>query len=201
MKTLSALAAFSLLALQPHPVPARLPGAFMRLYEARMNAQDEHVEDFNACILLTQDGRFHLEKRADELINHKLNASVHEGSLDPVALFRLMSLIRHLTAAHVPEYRPPRLPLRADSYDLFVAEIPGAEGVRRVGYVTWTNGVAGAFPEDEADETKLEWAASQAALQPIRQWFDAMLAAQVKPTQQAQLTHCGQAIEDPGNLN
>jgi hypothetical protein len=144
----------------------------------------------NDCILVSPDGRFHLERRQQVIPSSSAKLRIFESSLDSFQFAKLQNLVQSENIRALQGYVSPKFPLTMSWVSDLDVRISRGEQVQTVGYWIWRGGKAGLSPESTPDNIKRIWRESQAALQPLVEWFHQVKGLQLQPST-AQPSMCG----------
>jgi hypothetical protein len=159
--------------------PPSNPGApAVRIREAVVDNQ--HGVTSSTCLLVSPNGRFHLERRHQELPAPKATLGIFESSLDSSQLQQLHSIVGHEGMSTLPEFdAQPVFFNNAPWFSSVTVEIE-TEVSRKVGYWLWREGDPG--PEVSAD-VKKRWQDSEKTLRPLVEWSHQIEALKLSPSE------------------
>lgn len=122
------------------------------------------------CVVVGNDGRFHLELRRQEFMDDRATLNIYEGVLNNKSIQILKNLLDADAIRKLPTSKSPKFPLlQEDWLEGFRAEISRGQDTQDVGYYVFK-------PEgpDNPDSVVKGWQESQTALQPLVEWFRAL---------------------------
>jgi hypothetical protein len=134
------------------------------------------------CILVLPDGRFHLEIRSQHPGSAAAILSVFDYSLDSGQLQKLRGLLDNDRIRQLPAYAQPPLPMAVPWSHGFSVKIARSTGVQNVGYWIWRGGTLSGSPNSAPESVKRGWQESEAALQPLTDWFHSIEALKLSPS-------------------
>jgi hypothetical protein len=166
------------------------PDSFLvRIVEVTTDNQPRGVMA-NDCIVVSSDGRFHLERRQQVIPSPSARLRIFESSLDSSQFANLQNLLQSERVRALQGYVTPKFPLTMSWVSDLDVQISRGDQVQRVGYWTWRGGKTGLSPESTPNNIKQIWQVSQVALQPLVEWFHQVKSVQLQPST-AQPTMCG----------
>ncbi len=136
---------------------------FIRIVESNVELMPNGTSS-NDCLLVGVDGRFHLERRIQQLPSRNASLSVFEDSLPASYIQELRAIMDTETLRKLPEFKRPELPVIAKKLRWFTADISRSTGVQHVGYFY-------SEPKLTTDQKVQESQSSESALRPLLQWF------------------------------
>jgi len=126
-------------------------------------------EGRSACAVEFPDGRMRIE-RTKQIIPNEPATQVFTTKLNSTQSSELLSILSK--TEKLSAFTPPKMPFIADSAQYFEVEIVQNQRLREIGYFKWRgNTPAEASPASMPDNVKKAWQISEAALQPLVQWF------------------------------
>jgi hypothetical protein len=147
------------------------------------------------CIMVSPDGRFHLERRKQVAPNPTSSLNIYESSLDSTQLQQLLDIVKKESITTLPDYALPAFPMAVPWFSTFNAKVERAGQIRTVGYWLWRGGEADDSPNSTPNNIKKIWKDSEVALQPLAEWLHGIEALKLSPSN-AKPTQC----EVGGNL-
>lgn len=117
------------------------------------------------CMIVFPDGRLHLELRRQEFFDGKATLVSFEGKLSTQELTSLRSILDGEAVRSLQTVPSPRVPMVADDWESFRAEIQRATKMQNVGTFSWH----GAGPKNSEDDERA-WQEAGLALQPLIDW-------------------------------
>lgn len=117
------------------------------------------------CMIVYPDGRLHLELRRQELFDGQATFVSYEGKLSTQEFISLRSILDSDSVRSLQTVPSPRVPMVADDWESFTAEIRRGTEMQNVGTFTWH----GAGPKDSEDD-KRAWQEAGLALQSLIDW-------------------------------
>lgn len=179
-----------LLPLTSLPKSQDAHGVFVRIVQTRIDLSPNGVTA-NDCIVVQGNGRFHLERRLQQLPDAATRVTVFESKLTKVQRQALREILDQHSIRNLPEFEAPVPPLGVTDFSLLVAEVNRQTAMQRIGYFSWQgNPMPGAPPESTPDRIKKAWQDSQEALQPLEAWRHALEGQKMQPSK-ASATLCG----------
>jgi hypothetical protein len=150
----------------------------VRISEDRVD--NGHGVTSTACVLVSPDGRFHLERRQQVLPSSTAVLKVFESSLDSSQLQQLRDILRNEPTGSLPEYdKQPIYFQNAPWFSSVTVEISAGEAARRAVYWSWDERSAG--PAASA-EVKKHWKDAETALRPLVEWLHGIEALKLAPS-------------------
>jgi hypothetical protein len=122
------------------------------------------------CLIVHDDGRFHLERRRQQTPSQTNDLNIYEASLTKNQLDELKALIASSNPAELPTYLQPQYPLSMSSFDLFEVKIAWNGEVYDAGYLDWSTNKGMSPRNPPSDELQSQWRASKLALEPLAKW-------------------------------
>jgi hypothetical protein len=135
-----------------------------------------------SCALVSADGRFHLERRYQQLPEPSANLKVYEYPLDSVQLQRLRAILDDEGVRRLPPFAWPPTPAVGTKFRGFEARIVRGGQVQHVGYFVGSEGTAGNQLDPATAGIKKEWKEATAALQPLFRWLQDLEASKLEPS-------------------
>lgn len=123
------------------------------------------------CLVVTQDGRAHLELRRQEFFNGRATLATYEGILNATALNVLRHLIDAAAVRSLPSFLQPTTPMAVDSFHVITGKISRGAGLQQIGYFEWQ----GEAPKNAASAQQ-NWSQSAATMKPLVTWFRSLKA-------------------------
>jgi hypothetical protein len=117
------------------------------------------------CMIVYPDGRLHLELRRQEFFYGPASFVSYERNLSIQELASLRSILDSDAVRRLKTVPSPRVPMVADDWESFTAEIRRPIKMQNVGTFTWH----GAGPKNSEDD-KRAWQESGLALQLLIDW-------------------------------
>lgn len=133
-------------------------------------------------LIVMPDGRFHLQRRLQQLPSKTATLKIFESSLSRDQLRALENILDELKKRDLPKYVLPTFPLDSPWFGMFEARIGGAQN-QKVGF--WVDAKEGTVPE----ETRNVWRDSELALRPLLRWFHEVEAMKLEPNANAKPLH------------
>lgn len=165
------------------------------LREARSDVSPSGI-NIHSCAVMFQDGRFHLERRIQQLPRSSADLKVFESWLTTAQLRSLQELLDSESLKVLPAFEKPSTAGLPNGFRAFQATIARGEHIQTVGYVA-------SLKEPTKDLTGSTgtidkgWHLSRTSLQPLQQWFHDLEASSLQPSN-AQSTLCAaDAVADP----
>jgi hypothetical protein len=165
---------------------------------AGQNRRDEHRSSlfWNYRQFLhrdSEDGRFHLETRLQQLPRQQAVLHIYEATLDAFQLSRLESMLDAQAVREASTYKGPKLPVVVPTIANVRIEIARADRVQTVGYFAWNQqtGTDGLSPESTPEALKEEWRSSRLALTPLLGWFHEVEGMKWPELAESHSTLCG----------
>jgi hypothetical protein len=162
--------------------PRRHPVPFLVSISEGTTDLSRNGVNVHDCILVQPDGRFHLERRMQQLPNPTATLDVFESSLDLAQLQVLRSTLNNDSIQRLPSYVLPAIPMSVPWFRGFHAKIARGTEVQSVGYWVWRGGDPATSPNSTPDSTKRDWHDSEVALRPLVEWFDGTKALKLGPS-------------------
>jgi len=135
-----------------------------------------------SCAVISPDGRFHLERRYQQLPKSSASLKVYESSLDSVQLQRLRAILDDEGVRKLPAFVWPSTPAVGAKFRGFEARIERGDQVQHVGYFVGSEVAPGKRLDPATDGIKKEWKEAVAALQPLFLWFQDLEASNLEPS-------------------
>jgi hypothetical protein len=147
----------------------------------------------NSCIAIQSDGRFHLERRLQQLPSQQAVLHIYEATLDAFQLSRLKSMLDAQAVREASTYKGPKFPVLVPTVAVVRIEIARVDKVQTVGYFAWNRqpGTEGLSPESTPEALKEEWRSSRLALTPLVGWFHEVEAMRWPELDESHSTLCG----------
>jgi hypothetical protein len=127
----------------------------------------------NSCISVTPEGRFHIERRFQQLPNSQATLHIYESSFDGFQMQRLKNLLDSQSIRDLGRYTHPVTPMSVSYFSSVDVRVPREHTFQSIGYFVWDERTA--IPNESPDSTpktiKGEWTASRTTLTPLVQWF------------------------------
>ena len=171
--------------------------SFLSLGELTMNLLPMGKGASSNCILVWPDGRFHLERKQQQLPKRVASLKVFESSLDSEQLQQLRDILKDQSIEKLPPYvLHPDLPLNVPWFQTFRATIARAKQIQSIGYWKWRGGTPGKPPNTTPERIKEDWRKAETTLRPLVDWFHetAQSASKLKPSV-AEPTACQSELE------
>ncbi|MGI8770247.1 MAG: hypothetical protein ACR2JE_02305, partial [Acidobacteriaceae bacterium] len=145
----------------------------MTLTEFQVNAASPIGITKNDCIVVKQDGHFHLGRRRQELPSDRATPHVYESSLSELQLSKLRRILESFSVRSMAPFAQKDSPLDIAWYRGLLVKIFRDTGVQEAGYATWTpgEGTPDTTPNNIPIRTKQAWQISERVLQPLVDWF------------------------------
>lgn len=168
----SLLFALMLLALKAPARQPQTPSDFLvRISEMRIELSPTGVTA-NDCLVVQRNGRFHLERRLQQLPQTSAKISVFEFQLTKPQLRQLRDLVDQPAVSNLTQFAPLQPPYGVTDFGQFMVEIDPQSTPRQFGYFTWQgNPRPGVPPQSTPDQVQEDWRHSREALQPVLAWF------------------------------
>jgi hypothetical protein len=170
-------------------------GFLIQIRESQMDLSRNGVT-FHECILVLPDGRFHFERRLQQLPATTASLNILDSSLDRQQLETLQGILNDENIKTLPRYEEPKIPMAAPWTSGFVTEIPRATQIQSLGYWLWRGGTPEASPNSTAEEVKKGWRESEGALRPLVKWFHGVTSVKLEPSS-AKSTFCSAGDGEP----
>lgn len=151
------------------------------LYEKQTDISPRGLNLAN-CAIILPDGRFHLERRVQQLPRSSATLTIFESSLDSAQVQQLRTILDKAEIRQLTVYAQPQLPIGAPWTRAFNARIVRATGVQNVGYWTWRGGSPEAPPNSETESVKKAWQQSENALRPLADWLHGIEGLRMIPS-------------------
>jgi hypothetical protein len=147
----------------------------------------------NSCITIQSDGRFHLERRLQQLPSQQVALHIYEATLDSFQLSRLKSMLDAQAVREASTYKTPEFPLGVPAVTALRLAIARADRVQTIGYFAWNPepGTERFSPESTPENVKEEWRSSRIALKPLVGWIHEVEAMRWPELDTSQSTFCG----------
>jgi hypothetical protein len=147
----------------------------------------------NSCIAIQKDGRFHLERRLQQLPSQQAVLHIYEATLDAFQLSRLESMLDAQVVREASTYKGPKFPVLVPTVAVVRLEIARVDKVQTVGYFAWNRqpGTDGLSPESTPEAVKQEWRSARLALTPLVGWFHEVEAMRWPELDESHSTLCG----------
>jgi hypothetical protein len=142
------------------------------------------------CALIFPDGRFHVERRVQELPGSTAALKIFDSSLDSTQLQHLKTVLDSEGIRRLPPYEQPILPMGVPWSYGFNARITRPTGVQNVGYWTWRDGVSTASPNSSPENVKKGWRLSETELRPLVDWLRSIEHLKLVPSEGRSDTLC-----------
>jgi len=124
------------------------------------------------CMLIFQDGNYHLEHRFQQLPNQTATLRVLDATLSTMQLEQLRELLGEENLNNLPPYIQPKYPIN-DLLKLtnFSLEFSRKAIPLRVGYLLWSKKTHSSTSNLENKDVQKGWEQSKTTLQPVVDWF------------------------------
>jgi len=143
-------------------------------------------QNVRTCAQVWGDGRFHIEQRIQQLPTPAATLKTLDSSLDSSQLRRLQDIIANESLAELPPFRWPT-GVDLIKFHAFRVNFKLGSRVRDLGYMTPQK----MFPPKLADTSlEGEWERSEAALQPLVEWFRSLERSSILSASGAEATLC-----------
>jgi hypothetical protein len=142
------------------------------------------------CALIFPDGRFHVERRVQQLPGSTAALEIFDSSLDSAQLQYLKTALDSEGIRRLPPYEQPILPMGVPWSYGFNARISRPTGVQNVGYWTWRDGVPAASPNSSPENVKKGWRLSETELRPLVDWLRSIEHLKLIPSEVRSDTLC-----------
>ncbi len=144
----------------------------MILEEFQVNIASPRGVTKSDCIVVTQDGHFHLERKRQELPNDRATLKAYKSSLNELQLRKLRSILNSQPVQNVTPFAHKDFPLDIAWYRGLLVKVFRDTGVQEAGYATWTpgEGTPNTAPNNIPIRTKQAWQISERTLQPLVDW-------------------------------
>lgn len=143
------------------------------------------------CILVLPDGRFHLERRKQQ-ISRTASLTIFEASLDQERLASLQAILADKQLTTLPPDVEPKFPIGGSWFRGVEVQIPRDNGIQKVGYFRLPDEQP---PRSYTSEEVKAWEVSALRLKPLVDWFHNVENWNLAPTKVPQ-THCRIGSED-----
>jgi hypothetical protein len=177
----------------PDPVPF-----LVSIHEQQMDLSPTGVTS-SSCIVVQPDGRFHLERRRQQLPKATATLKIFESSLNSAQLQQLRDILNDESITKLPPFVQPAIPMTVPWVQALNAKIGRGREVHSVGYWVWRGGTPEGSPNSTPDNIKKAWQGAAIALRPLVEWFHEAEAMKLDPSN-AKSTLCSTS-EDPENTN
>jgi len=175
--------------------PQDSPDFLIRITESKAELSPTGVT-VNDCILVQPNGRFHLERRRQQLPEGRAKLTIYESSLTKAQLQQLREIVEQQSIEELPEFSPPTPPLGVSDFRTLVAELNRETVVKHIGFFSWRgDSRPGAPPESTPADMKKAWEDSEKALQPLADWFHGLEGRKMPPSK-ASSNLCGIKFDD-----
>lgn len=122
------------------------------------------------CLVITNDGRAHLELRRQELLNGApASLNTYEGKLNASELRILENILDADAIRSLPQFVSPTTPMPVDSYHVVVAKIKRSSGSQEIGYFEWQG-----KPPANVTSAGENWSHSTTAMRQLVEWFHSL---------------------------
>lgn len=147
---------------------------------------------YSTCINVWEDGRFHLERRWQQLPSATATLQVLESVLPESQLQQLRSILEGEAIRELPPFQPLDTSTARTWVRSFRADIPRGTTVQTVGYFEWGSYNPSAREESERDVVTKPAPTIETALNPLSEWLHHVSSAKL-PISTAKPTMCGEA--------
>ena len=163
------------------PTPARSETPLLRGGEVRENT-DRNGLSTRDCIVIYDSGRFHLERRRQQMPGVENKLTVYESVLTPAQMKLLEEVLSSLDLKTLPRYIPPKFPLNVSTYSIFTVTINRNNELYNLGYFDWANSRSDGSPASTPEQVKQDWQLSKDRLQAIKNWLHELETSDLVPT-------------------
>jgi hypothetical protein len=150
------------------------------------------------CMQVLPDGRFHLERRIQQLPSPSATLRVFDSWLDTAHFRKLQEILKDEKISELPPYVQPEIPMTAPRFRGVKVDIPRGTQVQSVGYWLWKGGTSDSSPNNAPDNIKTAWRDSESAMRPLVDWLHCIEALNLGPSNSAS-TMCG--TTDPEKID
>jgi hypothetical protein len=158
------------------------PGDFVvSIVESQMDLSHNGLT-IHDCMLVLPNGRFHLERRWQQLPSSTASLKVFESSLDKIRLDSLQDIISDQGIKNLPPYVEPKIPMGVPWSSGFNAIISRVPQTQHVGFWLWRGGSSEASPNSMPENIKRGWQESESALRPLVEWFHQAKDLRLEPS-------------------
>ena len=120
------------------------------------------------CVAILPNGRFHLERRVQDLPGASTKTSSLESSFGETKLRQLREILNNNLIISLPSFVPPETPMGTRSFSTFISRINLGNGTKTVGYLIWEEGNDKKISPDSAPENiRTAWKDSESLLRPL----------------------------------
>jgi hypothetical protein len=134
------------------------------------------------CALISPEGRFHLERRAQQLPSHGATLKLFDSSLDSTQFRQLQEILNNESIKGLPPFVPPAPLMMGTRFRGFKATIARGEEVQSVGYFIEQGQAEEKSSHSPPSGMKRAWEQSEAALQPLLRWLHGLEASKLEPS-------------------
>jgi hypothetical protein len=151
------------------------------LNEAQTDISPRGVNLSN-CALILPDGRFHLERRVQQLPSHSATLEVFESSLDSLQFRQLQEILNDARVKELPAFLWPTTEMMGSKFQAFEARIARGDEVQRAGYFVRRGAPVGEAQNSTPSGVRKEWEQSEAVLRPVLQWLRGLETSTLQPS-------------------
>jgi hypothetical protein len=139
----------------------------VRIYERELTTHPTGgPNNAGECLVVTTDGRIHLELRRQEFFDGRATLATYEGKLNSKQLDDFRTILDSGAIRSLPQFVMATVPMPVDSFHAVTATISRSSGIQGIGYFEWQ----GEAPANAASAGQ-NWLLSAASMKPLVEWF------------------------------
>ena len=136
----------------------------------------------HTCALVLPDGRFHLERRVQQLPNSSATLKIFESTLDSVQFRELQETLNGESIRKLLQFVWPAAPMIGTRFRGFRARIARGDQTQSTGYFELQGATSGKASDSEPSDIEKGWEQSKTGLRPLLQWFQGLKASKLEPS-------------------
>ena len=167
------------------------PKYLIKIADQTMDLSSSTGMTASDCVVITPDGRFHMERRFQRLPKPYSSLHIYEASLGRARLAELKALIEEVK--ELPAFVPPQIPMSIAVFRTFIIEVNRGSSVQKAGFFTWppeSNSPSDSSPQSTPDSTKGAWVTSERSLMPLTEWFGTVKTLKFRQVSNSKSTLC-----------
>jgi hypothetical protein len=91
-------------------------------------------ESLRECLVIRDDGQYHLEKRVQHLFDTENSLETYEGNIDSESMGELRRIVKEPHLLALSDFVDPQFPIAATALRMVTVTLPAGDAQRKVGY-------------------------------------------------------------------
>ena len=169
------------------------PKYLIKIADQTMDLSSSTGMTASDCVVITPNGRFHMERRFQRLPNPYASLHIYEASLGRARLAELKALIDSQGVKELPAFTPPQIPMSIAVFRTFIIEVSRGSSVQNAGFFTWqpeSNAPPDISPQSTPNSIKKAWVTSERSLMPLAEWFGTVKTLKFRQVSNSKSTLC-----------